>query len=306
MPASKTSPATFKENLNSYLRRANPLHLSEDYSREVVFAFLLSTSVFIYLSLISFSPLDPSISSYSSPPRVPSNWGGYLGSHIAGFLIYCLGICSFILPIPLPLMSFAYLKRKPLAFASSRILGWTLLTLACATLLVTYIEKIKFSGISFPSSGIAGTTISQFLDSNLGFVGHQVLGITSLISSFILISRKPLIAMAYRKMVESVQSLKLRDIFKRKIPDELPIPDEPHAIENDQEDPKDDLEIKPMPQVETIEAVEDSAPKKTLNLSLFKKKPEPAENIAPPSIEPIDEKNTSRRQSAYSKRISTL
>ena len=52
---SHSNSITFRENLKIWARKVNPLHLSEDYSREVIFSILTCTSAFIYLSLISYA-----------------------------------------------------------------------------------------------------------------------------------------------------------------------------------------------------------------------------------------------------------
>ena len=298
MPSTSSSTISFKENLKFWTKRVNPLHLSEDYSREVVFAFLLCTSTFIYLALLSFAPMDPSWASTSSPPQNPNNWGGFLGSYIAGSLVYLLGICSFILPIPLPLMSFAYLKRKPLAFAASKVLGWTLLIVSSSSLLASYIDVITFHKLSFPATGLVGSLFSNFLETNLGTVGHQVIALTTLASSFILITRKPLLAIGLQKIKEPIIACKARREARALLKQENLIEQEPMAIEGDchSEDLPSGVEIKPLPKQEpTVDeqiAVEEKP--RGLGLSLFKKpvvKEEPQEMkvdlaVAEPQYQP--------------------
>ncbi|SME91612.1 DNA translocase FtsK [Pseudobacteriovorax antillogorgiicola] len=246
----KPKSLSFRDSLKLWTRRVNPLHLSEDYSREVVFAILACMSCFVFLSLLSYSPLDPSQVSQSSPPRTPQNWGGYLGSHLAGVLVYYLGICSLFLPIPLPLMSYNYLKRQPLAFAGSKFYGWVLLILSTSSLVARHVTTIPHSGIDFPAAGIVGDHISRFLILNIGHVGHEILAITALFCSFILISRRPLISMAARSIKKpSLPKPQLSNLRKKKKMKPALSPDPIAEEEPTTKSEAPDIEIKPLPQV---------------------------------------------------------
>ena len=71
---------------------------------------LLLLSCFIFLSLLSFSPLDPSINNLTSSEI--SNLGGRIGANISDLLVQLFGYSSFILTVVLLSWSYKLIFHK--------------------------------------------------------------------------------------------------------------------------------------------------------------------------------------------------
>ena len=61
--------------------------IKERLRYEVVGILLVAIGVFLFLSLVSYSPLDPSFFSYTtSKVKDIHNWMGIVGAHLSGLL----------------------------------------------------------------------------------------------------------------------------------------------------------------------------------------------------------------------------
>ncbi len=165
----------------------------EDFSREVIFCMMAFVSIYAFISLISYSPLDPSWLSETIPPGKNNNWGGNIGSYGSGLFVFLLGVCSLLLPLPLPSMSYAYLRRKPFPFAKSRIAGWLMFILSLTALITKYFSYITIDSFPIPIGGLLGSVIHENLSWYLGSHGEQVFLFTGMFTGLILLSRKALI-----------------------------------------------------------------------------------------------------------------
>jgi S-DNA-T family DNA segregation ATPase FtsK/SpoIIIE len=57
--------------------------IKERLKREIIGILLVSGGIFIFLSLVSYSPVDPSFFSYTSPKVTDiHNWMGIVGSYV--------------------------------------------------------------------------------------------------------------------------------------------------------------------------------------------------------------------------------
>ena len=75
--------------------------------------FLLLSLIFLAASLASFSPLDPSFFSYSLPYNPPTNIGGDVGANLSGFLMFFLGLASYLaIFFPWVILAVHFIKRK--------------------------------------------------------------------------------------------------------------------------------------------------------------------------------------------------
>ena len=93
--------------------------LPESYQRFIVnrlFEFtgilLLFLSCFIFLSLLSYSPLDPSINNLTNSEV--SNLGGKIGANVSDLLVQLFGYSSFILTAVLLSWSYKLIFQKEL------------------------------------------------------------------------------------------------------------------------------------------------------------------------------------------------
>ena len=81
---------------------------------ELVGISIIFLNCFIFLSILSFSPLDPSLS--NSTVYEISNFGGHIGANISDILIQLFGYSSFLLSFVLLSWSYKLIFQKSLPF----------------------------------------------------------------------------------------------------------------------------------------------------------------------------------------------
>src|SRR5579871_554068 len=99
---------------------------------EFIGLILLTFSVLIGLSLVSFSPNDPSFNISKNPhfDAKPANFIGVTGAYTADVMFQILGYSSIFLPIYLGVYAFYWLASWPVKNFWTRFTGMVLLTLA--------------------------------------------------------------------------------------------------------------------------------------------------------------------------------
>ncbi|RZA26034.1 MAG: DNA translocase FtsK [Proteobacteria bacterium] len=164
-----------KRSLLDFLILRRWINPDDGYSQEIVFVICVVFALFLSASLTSFSPLDPSIYNYSYPPRNPQNWGGVVGSYIAGFLIFQLGVLAYLLPIPLLLLAWMNLRGEKSAFAPSRLLGVALAITCFALAAQQWAPSLSLAGFSYRSGGTIGFWAQRLLMKTVGTGGLYIL-----------------------------------------------------------------------------------------------------------------------------------
>src|SRR5436190_10313713 len=96
---------------------------------ESIGLLLAVVAILLALSLVSFTPTDPSFNIARSPhfATKPANFIGYLGAYLADGFFQLLGFTSFLIPIFLGIYAFYWLASWPVRALGARILGVTLM-----------------------------------------------------------------------------------------------------------------------------------------------------------------------------------
>ena len=90
-------------------------------------------SIFIFISILTYSSIDPTLSHYTSAKT--TNLGGQLGANIADVLLQFFGLCSYALSIPLLAWSYRLIRFKSLPFFSINILSLPIFIICLGCLL---------------------------------------------------------------------------------------------------------------------------------------------------------------------------
>ena len=145
--------------------------------------------IFVLLSLITFSPLDPGWNSQTfSSPLVEEEFGlsnivGYWGAYLSDFLFSFIGYMAYLIPYWLlwPLIRHFILFRRPIQFSQMysgligiRILGWSLFLISGSTLLALFLEPGN-SYLPEDTGGLIGSADSIYTLEPLSFVGSSLL-----------------------------------------------------------------------------------------------------------------------------------
>ena len=149
--------------------------LNEAAGLVFLFAGLLLT-----LSLVSYSPQDPSWNSVSGLLK-PHNLIGLTGAHIADFCIQFLGAAAFALPIIMWLLAWKWMRSQPIEAGGAKIMG-TLLLLSSVCVALSLTSVLHTSG------GVAGLLVADYFVTRLNIAGTLLCSALVFILSIYLIS----------------------------------------------------------------------------------------------------------------------
>jgi S-DNA-T family DNA segregation ATPase FtsK/SpoIIIE len=139
--------------------------IGETMRKELLGIALFALVIFTLVSLLSYSPADPSIHSTAGGQHV-RNLFGLLGSHSAGLLLGLVGPAAFWIPFLLLLASIRILGGKSLRHPLLALAGSVALVVASAGLLSLQAAPagaIAIFGKRYPAGGIVGLPLTSLL-----------------------------------------------------------------------------------------------------------------------------------------------
>ncbi len=158
--------------------------------REIKGVLCLALSLFLFLCLFSFSPEDPApLLKHAGEQASTNNWTGIVGSYTARWMIFLLGLASFLLPAASLALAVQFFRRPDFALKAPRVFGFLSLTLSLTALFDALIRGgVTVYGANFPSGGILGAGLVRFLQSYFNPAGTFILLIAwMMISLFFII-----------------------------------------------------------------------------------------------------------------------
>jgi len=146
---------------------------------------LLSTAIFLFLSLASYFPKDPSWSTWSSRNDF-HNWLGRSGSIIADLLLQLFGVSAFLIA----LLPAAIAMRMPIrddVERKSKWIGGAMLVLSLSALVQSFwAARWTPWGLQNPG-GVCGSLLTALFGYLAGPVGNRLIAISFLLASLILV-----------------------------------------------------------------------------------------------------------------------
>ncbi|MCZ6541310.1 MAG: DNA translocase FtsK 4TM domain-containing protein, partial [Nitrospinae bacterium] len=148
-------------------------------------------AIFALISMISYSPNDPSFHQFSSQGGDIQNYGGLVGSYLADGLVRIFGTGAFVFPLVAILVGWAVIRGQEFR-------GWPLVLLfgsiflsgLCALLALQF-EHDPYFGADIATGGLAGAQVSQWLVLWLSVVGAHLLLMLILFVSALAMSGVP-------------------------------------------------------------------------------------------------------------------
>ena len=141
-----------------------------------VFAFFcLGSVLYIFISLVSYSPLDPSLSSVSSLSNSIENLGGPFGAYLSDALFSVVGIGGYLF-----LLIISFVAVKLLFFYRPSDRTHKIIKITSAIVLLgsfSALSEFYYSGDLFPQSssgGLVGALIFTNLSNIFGVVGSLI------------------------------------------------------------------------------------------------------------------------------------
>jgi S-DNA-T family DNA segregation ATPase FtsK/SpoIIIE len=154
---------------------------------EIVGILLAALGIFLFLSLISYSPKDPSFFSYTSARGGEiRNWMGIVGAYLSGLLFQGFGFPSLLIPFLLGLHSCSFIFHWQVKQLSLKGVGWTAILLAISSLFGLWLKPIHFFSQEILVGGFLGEILSRNLVRYFNPPGATILLLVILILSFIL------------------------------------------------------------------------------------------------------------------------
>ncbi len=148
---------------------------------------MLFIGLFVFFSLISYNPFDPSLNTASAPAQ-PVNLTGRFGAYFADFFLQFLGLGAYAIPVLILILGFNWVRSTEIASPVIKTCGAGLLVAStCAALgLITGWRPI--AGL-IPAGGLAGSTIADALVESMNVTGAILVSIASWIVSIYLVSK---------------------------------------------------------------------------------------------------------------------
>ena len=153
----------------------NTLEKLNDRTGEVFGLSFIFISVFVTVSLCSFDARDPHPYNVVSPGLGIQNYCGYLGSYIAGLMVFFFGALAYLVPFLMLFCGISLFSGKRFWLPRFKDLLYLLILLsACCIFYKTFEHDILF-GEGITSGGVVGESLSFFLNLYLGNVGSWII-----------------------------------------------------------------------------------------------------------------------------------
>ena len=154
---------------------------------EMLGILLVALGFFLFLSLVTYDPTDPSFFSYTSPKtRNIHNWMGAVGSHVSSLLFQGFGLPCFLIPLILGVYAFSFIFRWEWKYPSIKFIGWFITLLTISSLLSLWLKPIHFYRHDLLVGGFIGEIISKSLVRYFNPPGTTVLLVMILMLAFVL------------------------------------------------------------------------------------------------------------------------
>ncbi|HOJ13072.1 MAG TPA: DNA translocase FtsK 4TM domain-containing protein, partial [Deltaproteobacteria bacterium] len=147
---------------------------ASDLPLHIIGLVLLFCAVFVFLSLVSYSPDDPGFSLSRKADEV-RNWMGFVGSYLADGLYLLVGVWSFSLPAFMVDYAYRYCLRKRqvrwLHPSSTAVISFAVLGM----LHLAFPGGVGFIDPGMKAGGLLGKIIAESLTAYLNYWGSVVL-----------------------------------------------------------------------------------------------------------------------------------
>ena len=144
--------------------------------------FLMCVSaLLLFLALISYSPLDPSLNSASvlTGAHAARNWIGVVGASISDLVLQFFGIGAFLLPVFPALLGVKWFRSRPIQSPIAKSLGGLWLLMFVPAFLALLPGHLRWLQV-IPLEGLLGRVLGDFMIHYVNLVGAYILCATVL------------------------------------------------------------------------------------------------------------------------------
>ena len=137
--------------------------------------FLMCVFALLLLSLVSYSPLDPSWNSASvlTTAHAARNWIGVVGAFAADLVLQFFGIGAFLLPLFAALLGARWFRSRKIQSPMAKSLGGVWLAMFVPALLALLPGQLRWMHV-IPVEGLLGRVVGDVLIHYLNLVGAYI------------------------------------------------------------------------------------------------------------------------------------
>ncbi len=165
--------------------------------KEIYGIILFFFVIFTLISLISYSPQDPSINHIGATGPI-HNLFGFVGAQVAGFLIALFGLGAFWIPLLLLLASIHFFGDQTGRAMAVTIIGGIILVVTTGGLLSVRQNDYILFGSKFSAGGLTGIPFKALLVKYTNYAGALIILVLLWIIGFILATGFSLVAFGRR------------------------------------------------------------------------------------------------------------
>lgn len=148
----------------------------EHKKHEIRALCILTITLLVFFSLISYHTSDLTFFNASETHRPPSNWVGTLGANISWIFFFFFGLGAFAFTALGFWYSCSLFRGEVhLPYGRIQVTGWVLLFFSSISLAALHQPKIHFFGQQILTGGEIGVLLAQFLSRKLNFLGTHIL-----------------------------------------------------------------------------------------------------------------------------------
>ena len=143
---------------------------------ELVGLLMLVTCLLLLLSLVSYTPLDPSLDTAggSLSGHSARNWVGIFGADLSDLLLQTEGLSAFLLPLLVGALGWTWLRSRPAGSPISKLTGAFLCLLFAPALVALLPGHLRWVH-AVPVEGLTGRMVADLLVHYLNYPGACVL-----------------------------------------------------------------------------------------------------------------------------------
>src|SRR5437868_361504 len=142
---------------------------------ELIGFLLFASATLLFLSLVSYSPLDPSFNTASAAPdsHPARNWIGVTGALASDVLLQLAGISILLMPVIMALLAARWFRSRPVESPIAKTLGATTLLVFLPTLLAIQPWHLRWQH-AIAIEGLLGRICGDFLIHYLNLTGAYI------------------------------------------------------------------------------------------------------------------------------------
>ena len=142
---------------------------------ELIGFLLCVSALLLFLALVSYSPLDPSLNSASvlTGSRVARNWIGVVGAGIADLALQGFGIGAFLLPVFPAVLGMRWFRSRKVVSPWAKSLGAIWLLIFVPALLALLPGHARWMG-AVPVEGLVGRIVGDVLIHYFNLAGAYI------------------------------------------------------------------------------------------------------------------------------------